>query len=601
MGRYGEPVVFDKGALVVAASFPGARPAVLSEPVLCLMDGYLEGDEPDPLSSLAERYSRHGTDVLSALRGTFAMVLWDDSAQRGCLARDQLGERTVYLAEQGGQLYFASEIAPLLALLPRRPAPDPTAVTHFLAWSTPQESRLLYEGVHRLEHGCVVELGNGTWKQRRYWSPRYEEPFDLPEGELAAITRENISRAVRRSIGSAARVGVLLSGGLDSSSVAALAAREVAEQGGELRTYSITFPTVETANEAPEVESVVAFHDLDATRVEVRGGSALAGALEYLDAWELPDVSFNGFFARLVSRRAAEDGMDVVLTGEGGDHVFATPEYFIADELRRAHVRSAMRLIKRFPNIAYNPWPSVRLRLLRDFGLYPFLPSRVLRMLNVRHESAHAPAYLAPDAMDLIRSADEPLPWRARGVPRWWAQKADLLTARKDRIGPMEVIARSARMSGMTVRHPINTLDLIEFVLRLPPEHGFDPDRNRPDLRRAMVGLLPEEIRLRPAKGTFNEVEALSFQDDIEVIRELFPARGALVYEYVEPDGVRAVLDRVPTRWGDLRRWGAELHQLVVIESWLRYQEDRDLPGRLLESGRLSPTQVNFRTRALAA
>jgi Asparagine synthase len=224
----------------------------------------------------------------------------------------------------------------------------------------------------------------------------------------------------------------------------------------------------------------------------------------------------------------------------------------------------------------------------------------VLRMLNVRPESAQAPAYLAPAAMDLVRMADEPLAWRTRGVPRWWAQKADMLTARKDRIGAMELIARSARMSGITARHPINTLDLTEFALRLPPGPGFDPHRNRPDLRRAMVGLLPEEIRLRAAKGSFNEVEALSFQDDIEVIRELFPPRGALIYEYVQPDGVRAVLDRVPTRWGDLRRWGAELHQLIVIESWLRYQEDRELPARLLDSGRLASAQVNFRTHAVA-
>ena len=599
VGRHGEPVVFDMGALVVAAGFPGGRRPTPTDPVLCVADGYFESDHADPLTAVAERYAREGAEALAALRGAFAMVLWNDAEQRGCLVRDQLGERTMYLAEQGSQLYFATEIAPLLALLPRRPAPDPVGVAHFLTWTPPGENRLLYEGLRRLEHGCAVQLEHGRWSERRYWTPTYAPPLELNEDELAEMTRERLTEAIRRSIGDANRVGILLSGGIDSSSVAALASSEVAAAGGTLHTYSATFPTLETADEAAEIEAIVDFHGLEGTRMDVLGGSAFGGTLEYLDAWELPDISYNGFVARLLCKRAAADGMDIVLTGEGGDQVFATPEYLIADELARGHLGAVARLIKRFPNIVYNPWRSVPIRLFRDFGVYPLLPSPLLRILRVREQGSEPPDWASQAVMDAIRPSNRPMSWRRRGTPRWWAAKIDTLTGRKDRIGPMEVISRSARMSGITERHPINTLDLTEFALRLPPSRGFDPERNRPDLRRAMAGLLPEEIRLRAAKGSFNEVEALSLQDDMTVIRELLDDPRARIAEYTRPDLVRPLLHHTPQTWGELRRWGAEIHQLVTLETWLRYQEDSELPSRLLHSGRLAPNRVEFKAHAL--
>jgi hypothetical protein len=155
-------------------------------------------------------------------------------------------------------------------------------------------------------------------------------------------------------------------------------------------------------------------------------------------------------------------------------------------------------------------------------------------------------------------------------------------------------------MSQISARHPINTVDLTEFAMRLPPQHGFHPEHNRPDLRRAMKGLLPEHVRLKAAKGSFNEVEALSFQEDMDVIRELLPPTGALVYEYVRPEAVQALLHRIPDTWGELRGWGAELHQLVTVETWLRHQEDRELPSKLLDLGRLTPARVEFKAHAHA-
>jgi asparagine synthase (glutamine-hydrolysing) len=588
---FGAVEMHERGPLTAGTG--GAADSPAREGPLCLLEGYLD-DVEAPAQTLRALWATEGTQLPAALRGSFAIVVWDDETQTGVIARDQLGQRPLFLYESGPLLYFASEVRLLLAALPRRPQPDRTAIALWLAPGGSRESPVPYEGVRRLPSGHLVELGRGRWMQRRYWSPRYVPPLTGTPEELAPVIRHQLGLATRRAMGGAQRVGVFLSGGLDSSSVAAVAHQELRREG-RLHAYAATFPEFETVDESRFIDSVVRSLGLGITRVDVNGGSAWGGALEFLDAWSLPEVSSNGFFQRPLARRAAEEGAEVVLSGEGGDELFGAPLFLLADRVARGRFLSAWRLVQQFPHIADVPWRSYSVRMLLEHGLQPLAPAAIRRALTLREERARLPPYLRPEVVATALAHTDPQPWRWLDGPRWWRAKADVFARRHSAIGATDQMVRAARMGGIVERHPLLAdLDLVEFVLRLPPEHEFDPYRTRPDLRRAVAGLLADDVRMRREKATFDALRGYSLVDDLPVIAPLVRDPGARIHEFVRPDAVASLLGELPVRWGLLSVWGGRVWRLAVMESFLRQQEDENFARDLLESGRLAAPKLRF-------
>jgi hypothetical protein len=268
--------------------------------------------------------------------------------------------------------------------------------------------------------------------------------------------------------------------------------------------------------------------------------------------------------------------------------VFATALYLIRDRVRRGRLLAAARLVERFPNIAYNPWRSLRLRLLWRYGILPSLPLAGQRALTERKERHERRRYMSDMGLALLDHVDDVRPWRTLDGPAWWSAKADHFVRKVWELGAPEQTTRAARLAGLTERHPLLTVNLLEHALRLPPDHGFDPERTRPDLRRAMEGLVPDSVRLRPDKVDFDAVRGYSLLADMPVIRELLAGPGARIRPYVRPDVVEEILDTRPERWGALSAWGGELMRLVTTECWLREQEEPGFARTLLDSGRLA-------------
>ncbi len=121
----------------------------------------------------------------------------------GLVARDQMGARSLFLYDAGGVLYFASEIHQLLALLPRRPEPDPISVAHWLSMSSAPGSATLYAGIRRLNPGSLLALSGDGVREERYWAPRFVEPSGEPPEHLA-VQHAPSARTCGRSGGSAA-------------------------------------------------------------------------------------------------------------------------------------------------------------------------------------------------------------------------------------------------------------------------------------------------------------------------------------------------------------------------------------------------------------
>jgi len=523
-------------------------------------------------------WRRWGEAMLERLRGDFALLVWDPSSQSGLLARDQLGSGSVYFHFGGGRLVFGSEVSRVLALLPTRPAPDEAGLAHWLAASGPPEGRTLYAGVRRLRDGGLIRFGEGRWEEGRYWVPHYEPDSESdPEAAVAGL-RERLETAVRRRM-SGGRVGVMLSGGIDSSAVVGVAAELSGGQAAGPPTYSAVFPLHPRADESRLIASLVTSLSLDSVRIAVEGGSPLGGTLEYLQEFQLPPSSPNLFFWLPLLRRAAADGVTALMDGEGGDQALGTAHYLLADRVRSGRLLDALRLTRSFPGAGDKPpWRTV-LSVLRDWGLKgAFLTGRP-------REFRPAPPWLKPSMRAAYLDSEDPWAWAHASGPRWWAHLLRSLTSSKGSVLGRDQIRHRSALAGLEARHPLLDVDLVEYVLSLDPTLAFDRYHSRPLLREAVRGLIPDSVRLRPWKSNFDTVfhDGLLETDRAALERLLGDSR-AKIRAYVDPAAVRReLLDDPGSGFAAGRQaWGVYAWRLATAECWLRAQGDPEAPRRAL-------------------
>ncbi len=554
--------------------------------------------EPAPSSSpeklLAAGWRRWGRDLLPRLRGDFALLLWDHEQGEGLIARDQLGVRPFFLHDAGGCVRFASEIRHLLALLPQRPAPDPASVAHWVAVSNRPGPQTLYVGIRRLEPGGMLLLDRRGARAERYWAPRFEEPLALPQEQLAAQVREALELAVQRRLAVEGLTGVLMSGGLDSSSVAALGAKRSA---GRVCACSATFPEHPGADESDLIAQLREALALPGLSAEVRPGGLVASALESLAAWQMPLSSWGDFWALPLLRAAAAADVRVVLGGDGGDELFGPRSYLLADRLRAGRPREALALARALPGAGDRPPRREVARVFGELALLGALPPRLHGALHARFATREAPAWLRPGvARELVRS-DDPLAWKRLEGPRWWADAAHGVTRGIEAVGVFEHHRRRAALAGIESRLPLLDLDLVKLGLRLPPQATFDPHRSRPVLRASVAGLLPDVVRLRPGKALFESLVVDCLRGpDLTAVRGLLGDPGAELGAYVDQGAVRrALLDTDAELHHSPFRWMWQVWRLLTAECWLRAQA-RSVEDLLPPGAHASPARIAIRS-----
>ncbi len=525
------------GPLTLAWTGPDAPGAPASERVFSVIDGHIynlpelvDGDFPDAAAALAYLYARDGSALLSRLRGDFALLIWDRISRTGLIARDQLGGRPLHVHHSGSTLAFASELRNLRRLMPSAPGPNAGAVREWLSTGAQPHGRTLFEGVQPLEPGSWIALGRfGPSGPMRYWTPRYRAPEPISREEATSAVRDCVFQAVRRRGADSRSTAVLLSGGIDSASVAATSAAALDPGERPRSAYTVTFPRHPEIDEGPLTAAVAASAGLGATSLRLgASGSVLEGALPYIDAWETPPSSPTLFFLRPLLARAREDGIRVMLDGEGGDAVFWHAPVLLADRMRAGRLVSAWSLAGRFP----------------EYGMPTTVRRRVHELRTWRH------------------GADG-------DGPAWWNFLLDAIAGPGSRMAH-DVSRRHAAQLGLEPRHPLLDIDLVELVLGLPPELAFDRRYNRPLLRHAMEGLVPDEVRLRPYKSRFDPIFSESVERDRSAIKELLLDPRAQLPEFVARSDLHAVLAENPTGAVAHRDWCYRVWTFAAAECWLR-------------------------------
>jgi asparagine synthase (glutamine-hydrolysing) len=268
--------------------------------------------------TIVHLYEEYGLDFVQHLRGMFAFALWDARRKRLILARDRMGEKPVYIYQTKDNVLFASEIKALLASGLAPFALDPTAVNLFFHYQYVPEPLTPLKGVRKLDAACLLIVDVDPWQvqERRYWRMEDAPPI---EGDPVTLIREQLETVSEIVIRSDVPVGISLSGGLDSSGIAALATRKYP---GTMHAFSVGYPGALENDERGDARALaeqlgMPFHDVELTSSEM---VSFFPELVYLRDDPIADIAGFGYYS--VMKLAREHNVPVVLQGQGGDELF---------------------------------------------------------------------------------------------------------------------------------------------------------------------------------------------------------------------------------------------------------------------------------------
>src|SRR2546429_3217138 len=482
---------------------------------------------------LLHLYEQHGEGFAERLRGMFAVAIWDARRRRLALARDRFGIKPLYYRDAGGELSFASE----LDALPRGEI-DLDALEAFLAFNSIPAPLSIFREIRKLPPGSVL-----TGRDGRVSLSRYARPGPLParhgedEAELVEECRARLRDSVRAHLIADVPVGVLLSGGVDSGALAALAAEESSEA---VRTFSIGFEEA-SFNELDGARAVAQRYGTLHRELTLRPDAALL-LPALADAFDEPFADSSALPTYLVSKLAAED-VKVALSGEGGDELFGG-YYTYAADLLAARVGGLARLAG--PLVERLPTSTSRASF--DYRAKRFVRAAHLPPLERHHgwKEIFSPELRAEltgrgsdfDPVDLYRE-------------RFAETKgAELLARLQDvdlgiyLVDDLLVNTDRASMAhSLEARVPYLDTVVTNLALALPTRHKIRGLSKKVLLRKAAAPLLPREI-VHGKKRGFSIPAAAWLRGELEPFARETLSRGTLHRQgFFRPEVAQRLLD----------------------------------------------------------
>jgi asparagine synthase (glutamine-hydrolysing) len=520
---------------------------------------------------LVHLYEQEGEAFARRLRGMFAVALWDAPRQRLVLARDRYGIKPLYYRPEGGGLEFASE----LRSLPRGEI-DLDALEAFLAFNSIPAPLTIFRESRKLPPGHVLVWEDGRTRLERYARPAPVPASELREDDEAELVEELRGRlrdSVRAHLLADVPVGVLLSGGIDSSVLAALAAQE---PGEPVRTFSIGFEE-RSFDELSDARLVAERYGTRHRELVLRPDAALL-LPALADAFDEPFADSSALPTYLVSQLAAED-VKVALSGEGGDELFGGYYTYVADLLAQrvgGLAGLARPLVERLP--------SSSARASFDYKAKRFVRGAHLSPLERHHAWKEIFSPEARAELTGRRHGFDPVDlYRERFAE---TEGAELLARLQDvdlgiyLVDDLLVKTDRASMAhSLEARVPFLDPAVTSFAFSLPARHRVSGFRKKVLLRKAVAPLVPDQI-VRGKKRGFSIPAAAWLRGDLEPFaRETLSAETVGRQGYFDPQAVERVLDRHVRGEEDLSRqlWG-----LLAFTLWHERHVERE-PGALRE------------------
>jgi asparagine synthase (glutamine-hydrolysing) len=447
--------------------------------------------------TIVHLYEDLGPRCVDRLRGMFGFAIWDTRRRELLLARDRLGIKPLYYAERDGELLFSSELKPILQLPQVQRQLNWEAVGHLFATLATPATTSIVKGVEKLEPGHIAVVSEGRpLKATRYWDVQFQPNEIASEGELVEQLREMLTEAVTLHQVSDVPVGAFLSGGIDSSAVVAMMAKPAA---GRLKTFSIGFAE-SSFNELDHARQVASAFGTDHYDLVLRPDVVriVEDLTWYLDE---PFGDTSAIPTYMVSRLASEH-VKVVLSGDGGDELFAGYDKYVVEGRERGRdriPRPLRRMAGAFGSALPEGTPGRRfLRHLALDGGQRYLDASLMFRADQTRK------LFKRDAFNQIAAHD---PWTAslplldHGGSDWLSsvQYHDL-----HRYLPLDILTKVDRMTmahSLEARPPLLDHKLVEFAATVPAKYRLHDGTTKYIFKQARRGILPHQIIDRQKHG----------------------------------------------------------------------------------------------------
>jgi asparagine synthase (glutamine-hydrolysing) len=528
--RGGEPRC--DAAAGVALAFDGSLDNRAELRAQLRLRGHHLADDSD--AELALRAYQHwDRNLVKHLRGRFALAVWDERKERLLLARDRFGEKPLYLYEKDGALFFSSEVKALLKNEKVKTGVDLGSVWECLAYRYVPGPRTLFAGVRKLAPASMAVWQFGKLRESRYWSP----PDKLPpvrQGRAPGRAQQAVEgfvacldEAVKLQTGNG-RCGVLLSGGLDSAVLVALAARHRAK----LPTFSLGFAG-DPQSELPQAAQVAQHFATEHQEIVVAPEDLFA-TMEWMVGLRDAPLALPSDLALLAAARAAARRCDAVLTGEGADEVLGGYGRHVAERFGwgLSGFTGTLGVIGAFNHKSDLRTASASLRL-RDWR------ERCVRWVGTMSDgerkrfstlksgaapNGHPPFDVDPRTSDLRRIL-------------YFEQSSWL----PDNL--LERSERAASANGIEARNPFVDHHVAEFVSALPDASRVHGTSTKWILRQAAQGLLPDALRERRKLGFRVPAGEWLRGDMREYLADHLKGAGSLTRRYYHAGALDRALD----------------------------------------------------------
>ena len=441
--------------------------------------------------------------VFEKLNGIFALAIWDKVTQSLTLARDRLGVKPLYYHRSETSLIFGSEIKSILASDDYRPQVSFKALHEFMYYGNPLGENTMFDGITKVMPGQYLVANKTDITTDYFWKHEdlLPELKDISEQEAIAETRRLLENAVQRQLMSDVPVGVFLSGGIDSSSITAFASKWY---GGKLRTYSAGFDFNGGHDELPLAKKIAQKYGTDHHEMMINGGDLSDIILKLVTHHDEPFSDAANIPLYLMTEKIKHE-CKVILQGDGGDEMFGG--YNRYHLLQKYDIyRFGLRGLKPIKNLL--PLKSLRQRVDRFYPIFTESDEgKMFALLLTMETDEDSPVHLLHPRFAAKMYQSNPFEYYQTLTKRFsyiddkvqkmlWIDSKIILP---DQF--LEKVDKSTMANGVEVRVPFLDNELVTFAMRLPAELKLKNGIKKYILKKALEGIVPNEVLYGPKKG----------------------------------------------------------------------------------------------------
>jgi asparagine synthase (glutamine-hydrolysing) len=536
---------------------------------------------------LIHLYEQEGAECVHRLNGMFAFAICDLRSGRPELfmARDHFGVKPFYYALRGRKLAFASEVKALLTVPEIEAELDLESLHQYLTFLWVPDPKTMFRGIYKLPAGHCATFRDGKLKISQYWDlrfPRADASYPRTEADLADELRERFRHSVGQQMVSDVPIGAFLSAGLDSSSIVAMMCHATNQP---VKTYTVTFPKKYRVGEStlddPNVPGRLARH-LGCENQQIVVEPDVADLLPRL-TWHMDEPTADPAIitAYLVCREARKQAT-VLLSGVGGDELFAGYRKHVAQRWTRAYQNLPARLRAEIER-GVNALPSLRgtamkgsVRLAKKMARSASLAPEENFIRNCTYLDAEQKSNLyAPGVRDQLANSDPAIRHHASFASVVDADFLNQMLYLDTKIFMTSLNLnyndKMSMASSVEVRVPFLDRELAEFAAWSIPPHlklkGFLRPTTKHIFRQAMKDVLPVEVLRQPKAGFAAPVDYWLANDLCEMVDDLLSETNIRSRGLFRPEAIRRFVDEHRSGAQD---WSMQIWQFLTLEHWMR-------------------------------